>query len=132
RRARSRRTAAMPGSAEAIAARAVRLETGESIATAEVAAISVSERPAVEQQRLNDVPALRLIVYPHAVTEAGRIAERTNAHLAWLRANDLIPPDVVVRVLRDEARESRQWLKQLGQRGGIFFAVLLLASALAD
>lgn len=131
RRARARRSTATPGSAEAIAARAVRLPSGESIAMAEVAAISVRETAQAEPFRLNGVPALRLIVYPRAATDAARIAERSNAHLAWLRANELVPPDVAVHALHDEFRESRQWLKQLGQRAAVLLAVTLLACAFA-
>lgn len=124
-RKRARRSVVMPGNVEAIAARAVRLPSGEPIALAEVAAVSLMQDQASARPRYRGAPALWLAVYPRAPSDVARVSERADAHLAWLRANDLIPPDVVVHVVHDEARATKQWLKRVAWR-----TVLLLAGAL--
>jgi multidrug efflux pump subunit AcrB len=130
RRGKVRRAMVASGSAESIAMRAVRLPSGDPIALAEVARISAVEHGGTERPYYRDMPALRLAVYPRAAADAPRVAERANAYLAWLRANDLIPPDVAVHAVEDESRAARQSLKDLGQRSAIFLAVTFLATAL--
>ncbi|MFL6624575.1 MAG: efflux RND transporter permease subunit [Sulfurifustis sp.] len=125
----ARRRPVMVGSAEGIAARAVRLPSGEPIALAEVARIAVVERPRPAPRYQNE-PALRLVVYPRLPADAARVAERAHAHVAWLRANDLIPPEVAVHVVRDESRLEKQALKRYARRAAVFIAATLLATAL--
>lgn len=127
-RKRARRAAAMPGNVEAIAARAVRLPNGEPIALAEVAGVSEVQNQTAERQRFRGAPALRISVYPRSAADAVRVGERAAAHLAWLRANDLIPPDAVVHVLYDESRATKQWLKNMARRMTIFLALALVST----
>lgn len=130
-RKRKGRAVAAPGSVESIAARAVRLPSGEPIALAEVARAFERQRRASGPPRVGNAAALRLAIYPATPAEAVRASERAHAHLAWLRANGLVPPDVVVQVLQDQALAVKGWLKQLAQRTAVLVALALLVVALA-
>lgn|GEM_PF-2076447 len=129
-RKRARRAIVAAGSAEAIAARAVRLPNGEPIALAEVARVSTVEGDIGEAPRYRGAPALMLSVYPRTVADTARVAERAQAHLAWLRANELIPPDMVVHVRHDEARAAKQASKDIARRVGVYLAIALLVTVL--
>lgn len=119
----------MVGGAESIAARAVRLPSGEPIALGEVARINVVERPR-PVPRYQDQPALRLAVYPRAPADAARLAERAHAHIAWLRANDLVPPELAIHVVRDESQSAKQALERYAHGAAEFIVVTLVATAL--
>jgi multidrug efflux pump subunit AcrB len=131
RRAGVRRPA-MLGSAttEAVAARAVHLPGGESVALAEVAEISLSRVPASSQPRYRGEPALLLTVYPRSAKDASIAAERTSAHLAWLRANGTVPAAVQMQNLFDESSQTRQWRRQWLRRIGVCALTALAAVAL--
>jgi len=102
-------TPALPVEAQAIAARAVRLASGEPIALGEVARVTVEARPEAMPLRIGGMPALRAVVRAHSGLEAQQVAERARAHLAWLGANGVVPEGVVVRVLHDEQQAARAW-----------------------
>lgn len=132
KRKRARRpTVVLPGSAEAITARAVILPSGEPIALGEVASATTVTIDPPSRPRFGDAPALLLQVYPRVDANASYVADRANAHFAWLRANDLIPNDIVVHALHNHAQSTRQSLKQLLRRGGTFLVVTLIVCALA-
>lgn len=116
---------ATPGSAESIAARAVRLPNGEPVALAEVASVSLVDEPAAERLHYGNAPALQLKIYPRTVADGVTVAERVHAHLSWLRANSLIPPGASVHSLHNEARAMAHWLGQLLQRAGLCVALIL-------
>ena len=128
-RPKSARRAVTSGSVESIAARAVRLPSGESIALAEVANVSIADESIPLPVTYNGAPALRLEIYPRTPASATRIAERTQAHFAWLRANDLVPRAATIHVLHDEARATAQWLQVILQRAGICFTAILVVIA---
>lgn len=106
-----------PASAEAIAARAVRLPNGEPIALAELARVSQVERARAKE--------LRVTVLAASARPAVEIAERAQAHLAWLRANDLVPAGVTLRSLHDESRATKAWRAGVLTRLGLCVAVIL-------
>lgn len=118
---------AMPVSAEAIAARAVRLPTGDSIALAEVAQVSVVSRSVVETPSYRGAPALTLRVYPRLSAEAPVVAERLRAYLGWLRVNGMVPAGVEIHPTFDESYATRAWIKQILWLGGVEIASTLLA-----
>lgn len=124
RRKRGRRFVITPGSPDEVAARAVILPNGESIALGEVARVMAVTRPPVEAPRFGGEPALRLQIFPRRHVEGSYVAERANAHLAWLRANDLVPGNVRIHTLHDQARSKREAIKQLARRSGIFLLVV--------
>ncbi|HEX7044209.1 MAG TPA: efflux RND transporter permease subunit [Burkholderiales bacterium] len=102
-------TTALPAEAQAIAARAVRLPSGEPIPLGEIARVTVEARPQAMPLRIGGAPALRAVVRARSGVEAQQVAERARAHLAWLRANGVVPDGVVVRVLHDEQQAARAW-----------------------
>lgn len=125
RRRSARRTAVAAGGVESVAARAVRLPNGESIALAEVASVSRVDRPASPPLRYGGEPALRIDVYPRSRADAFRVAERAHAHLAWLRANAVVPTGVGIHTQYDEARATLAWIGRVLQRTGICIAAIL-------
>ena len=125
RRGSARRQVVTPGSAESVAARAVRLPNGEPIALAEVASVSVAPGATTGRLRYGNSPALRLEIYPRTPADAVSVADRAHAHLAWLRANDLVPPGATIHTLHNESRATAQWLKRILQRAGICLAIIL-------
>jgi multidrug efflux pump subunit AcrB len=127
RRRSTRRTAVAAGGVESVAARAVRLPNGESIALSEVASVSRVDRPASPRLSYGGEPALRLDVYPHSQADAFRVAERAHAHLAWLRANAVVPTGVAIHTQHDEARATLTWIARVLQRAGICIAAILAA-----
>jgi multidrug efflux pump subunit AcrB len=129
RRKGASRAAAPTGSVESIAARAVRLPGGESIALAEVARISTAVAPESTPATYQDSPALRIEIFPRRPSNGAHVAERAQAHLAWLRANGLVPRGVTIHVLHDEARASARWLLRILQAGGICLAAIVIVVA---
>lgn len=129
RRKGSSRAVAPAGSVESIAARAVRLPGGESIALAEVARVSTANAPRSSPVTYDNLPALRIEVFPRRPSDATQVAERTQAHLAWLRANGLVPRGTTIHVLHDEARASARWLLRVLQAAGICLAAILIVVA---
>jgi multidrug efflux pump subunit AcrB len=125
-----RPTVAGPASVEAVAARAVHLPGGDAVSLAEVAQVSLSRTPATSQPRHQGKPALLLHVYPRSPVDASLAAERANAHLAWLRANGLMPASVQVQSLLDESVETRKWRRQLLRRVGFSVLVALTVVSL--
>jgi multidrug efflux pump subunit AcrB len=125
RRRAVRRAAVAAGGVESVAARAVRLPNGESIALAEVARVSRVNRPASPQLSYGGKPALRLDIYPRSKADTLRAAERAHAHLAWLRANAVVPPGVAIHTEHDEARATLAWLGRVLQRAGVSIAAIL-------
>lgn len=125
RRKSARHQVVTPGSAESIAARAVRLPNGESIALSEVATVSATNGSTTGRLRYRNLPALVLKIYPRTAAEAVIAADRAHAHLAWLRANGLVPHGADIHVLHNEARAIAQWLKHVLQSIGICLAVIL-------
>lgn len=113
RQSAARQVVAVPGSVEAIAARPVRLPNGEPIALAEVASVSMVSHAAVEEAHHNSASALRIIIYPRSRSDARHVANRSHAHVAWLRANDLVPAGAHIRTLHDESRALVSWLKRV-------------------
>lgn len=120
---RSRNIVTIPSGVEAVAAHAISLPNGEPIALAELARVSVVPRAHAERPRQGEAPALRLTIQARSPQEAARVAERAQAHLAWLRANDVVPADVVIHVLHDEARATREWRREALTRAGVVIAV---------
>jgi multidrug efflux pump subunit AcrB len=131
RRKAARRQVVTPGSAESIAARAVRLPNGEPIALAEVANVSLVNESAVARPRIGDIPALSVNVYALPGTDAVHVAERAHAHVAWLRANGLVPAGAKIHVLHDESHAIAQWLKHILERGSVCLVAILGVVALA-
>lgn len=121
----ARRTAIATGGVESVAARAVRLPNGESIALSEVAGVSRVDRPPAPRLRYAGEPALRLDVFPRSKADAYRVAERAHAHLAWLRANAVVPTGVAIHTQHDEARATLAWIGRALQRAGICMAAIL-------
>lgn len=117
-----RLTVAGSASVQAIAARAVHLESGEPVSLAEIAHVSLLHRPAMSRPLHQGEPALLMHVYPRSAVDASLAAERAGAHLGWLRANGLMPTDVRAQILSDESVRTRQWRRQLLRRIG--FCVL--------
>ena len=128
RRKGSSRTAPT-GSVESIAARAVRLPGGESIALAEVARVATADAPQSSPVTYDDSPALRIEVFSRRPSNAAHVAERAQAHLAWLRANGLVPRGTTIHVLHDEARVSARWLLRVLQAAGICLTAILIVVA---
>ncbi len=127
RRNLRRRTTVMPASVEAIAARAVRLPDGESMALAEVAEVSVKSKPALDPLNYQGKPALVMRVYPRSALQAPAVAERVDAHLGWLAANGLVQPGVEIHSVLDESRELRGWFRKILRFAGLCVGVTLLA-----
>lgn len=115
----------IPSGVEAIASRAVRLPSGEPIALAEVAAVSVVAREDAARPRHGEAPALRLAVYARSSAQAPYVAERAHAHVAWLHANDVVPANTVLHVLHDVARATKDWRRDIVAHAGLAIAVVL-------
>lgn len=132
RRRNGDETPALPAEAQAIAARAVRLASGEPIALGEIARVSVEAYPEAMSLRIGEAPALQAVVRARSGREAQDVAERARAHLAWLRANDVVPDGVAVRVLHDEQQAARAWRNRAaGHLLWLSAALLGLGAALA-
>jgi multidrug efflux pump subunit AcrB len=130
-RQRTRRAATtLPTSAEAIAVRALRLPSGEPIALAEVAEVALARRAAAHNPTYEGKPALLLRVYPRTPAEAAQVADRVDAHLAWLQANGLVPAEAKMHKLFDESDESSRWLRRVLRRIGVTVALTLAAVGL--
>jgi multidrug efflux pump subunit AcrB len=127
RKAPRRIATAVPAVAAAVAARAVRLPSGESIALGEVAQVSIVTHAASERPRHAGQPALWLRVTPRSAAESADVARRVDAHLAWLRANDLVPRGVTLHKVFDEAAESQKWLRRALKRVAGVLALSLAA-----
>jgi multidrug efflux pump subunit AcrB len=118
-RRRGARPVAGAASVTAIAARAVHLPSGESISLGEVADVSLVHKAPSEHPRFHGNEAIELRVFSRSVDGARALAERANAHIAWLRANDQVPHGVQVHTVFDESVETRLWRRQLLRRIGI-------------
>lgn len=127
RRRGARTAVAGVASVAAIAARAVHLPSGESISLGEVAEVSLSHKPAASHPRYKDNAAVLLQVFPRAARHAPTLAERANAHIAWLRANDQVPQAVQVHAVFDESVETRQWRRKLLRHIGVCIVVAFAA-----
>ena len=129
RRKGTARVMAPSGSVESVAARAVRMPGGGSIALAEVASVSIVNASRPPPLAYKNSPAVRVEVFPRHPSDAAHVAERAQAHLAWLRANGLVPGGAAIYVLHDEARAGRRWLLAVVQPAGIGLAAILIVVA---
>lgn len=113
--------------AEALAATPVTLPSGEGIALAEMAHVTVETRTET-LVRDDGEPVLLLAAYPRSPSDAYRAAETVKAHIAWLQANRLIPPGVELRLFTDRAAEARRALKPvaLGLLAAVSLVLLLV------
>lgn len=119
------RRAAAPGGVEAVASRAVRLPSGEPIALGELARVAVVPGENDGGRHPGEAPALRVTLHARSLSLAPQVAERAHAHLAWLRANDVVPADVVVQVLHDAGQATREWRRHTIARAGFVMALVL-------
>lgn len=116
-----------PASLQALAATAVRLRGGDQVPLAEIARVELLP-PADAAARASEV-ALALTVRAQAA-RAAEAAERVHAHVAWLEANDLVPPDVELALRHDEARALRAWRARVLAHVGLCIALVLAFLAL--
>lgn len=124
--------AAPAAAAEALAAVPVTLPSGERVALSEIARVSPAQAPQTASVREDGAAAVRLTFVPRSPEGAYPTAEAVAARIAWLEANRLIPEEVEVRALRDQAAETRRALRPVAWALlGTALVVLVLVQGLA-
>jgi multidrug efflux pump subunit AcrB len=123
--ARRRGSRISPASTQAVAARAVRHGDGEPVALSEVAQVSLVTHPAATQSWHKGMPAIHLKIYPPTNDAAAATARRADAYLGWLRANGMVPAEVKVEPVLDEAKNIRSWLRRVWLVTGICLVAML-------
>ena len=115
-RGNTRRAALSGDGIDAVMAQAVQLPSREPIPLGEVASVSFAGVPAAAHLREGGPRTVRVSIYAGSDEDAVGVAERANAHLAWLRANEVVPSDVSIRTAYDRAAAAQAWRKQVVQR----------------
>lgn len=110
----SSRTAGRLTSVGAIAALPVPLATGESITLSEVAQVIDTHEDERLRVRYNGVPGVKLSIQKQPTANTVEVVDRVKARLGWLKANGLIPADIQVNVVEDQAVYVRNSLNNAG------------------
>jgi CzcA family heavy metal efflux pump len=104
------RTAGRLNSVAAIAALAVPLPSGDSISLGEVAEVLDSHEEERIRIRYNGVPGVKMTIQKQPNANTVEVADQVDARLAWMRANSLVPQDINVDVVSDQAVYVRRAL----------------------
>ena len=118
----------------ALAAVPVSLPGGEAITLSEVARVTLEMSETQIRVRDNGREAMTLAVTPRPEADGARVAERLRAHLAWMRANGLVPEGIELRVLRDRFADAHKALKDLALAWviGALSALLIMQALLRN
>lgn len=99
----SGRTAGRLESLDALASLPIPLPGGETVHLAEVAEVVDTHQDERLRIRLNDIPGIKLSIQKQPSANTVAVADAVHARLQWLRAEDLIPADVTITPVGDEA-----------------------------
>jgi CzcA family heavy metal efflux pump len=122
------RTAGRLTSLAAVAALPVKLPSGDSIPLSEVAQVLDSHEDERIRVRYNGVPGVKMTIQKQPNANTVDVADRVNARLAWLRANELIPADIKVNVVSDQSTYVRRSLNNatLAAISGALLAMIVV------
>jgi multidrug efflux pump subunit AcrB len=101
---------------------------GDSIPLADVASVRATQEDPRVRVRFNGNPGVKLSIRKQANANTVDVAERIHARLAWMRANGLIPPTIVVKRVSDPSVYVRHTLGNAGLAmvGGGVLALLVV------
>jgi multidrug efflux pump subunit AcrB len=121
------RTPLRLGSASAVGAFPVSLPGGESISLSEVARIAPTEESARTRIRFNGAEGIKVSVAAQRGADTSEIASRVQAHVDWMRANNLVPEGVAIHFISDRSPYTGKSLRQsaLALLIGALLAVLV-------
>ncbi len=98
------------GSVGAIAALPLRLPGGDSVPLSEVARVIDTHKDQRIRIRFNGTEGVKMSVQKQPTANTVDVADRLNARLAWMTANDLVPEDIVVSNVSDQSIYVRRSL----------------------
>jgi multidrug efflux pump subunit AcrB len=124
----SSRTAGRVQSVEALAALPIRLPNGDSVRLSEVAQVIDTHEDERIRVRYNGTPGVRLSIQKQPTANTVDVAEVVSARLAELRERRLVPEDVRVDVISNQAVYVRQSLDNatLAALAGATLAMLVV------
>jgi len=101
---------------------------GDSIPLSDVARVQDTHEDPRVRVRFNGIPGVKLAILKRTGANTVDVAERIHARLAWMRANGLIPKDIVVRRVSDPSVYVRHTLDNAGLAtvGGALLALLVV------
>ncbi len=97
-------------SVASIAALPLRLPGGQSVPLSDVARVLDTHRDQRIRIRFNGTEGVKMSVQKQPTANTVDVADRVNARLAWMRASNLIPEDIVVSNVADQSIYVRQSL----------------------
>ena len=125
----------LTGDVAAVAAVPVILPSGESIPLSEIARIQLSEEIKSSLLAPDGAQPVSVIITKQQDIAMSIVAERIQAHVDWMRANQLIPEGIDIHPVSGRTAELRQTIKKLtyalvsGVMLMLFAAYLILGNA---
>jgi hydrophobe/amphiphile efflux-1 (HAE1) family protein len=122
------RTAGRLTSLGAIGALPIRLPGGESIPLSEVAQVLDTHKDQRIRVRFNGVPGVKMSIQKQPTANTVDVADRVHARLAWMRANGLVPEDIVLNTVSDQSIYVRRSLDNaaMATLSGAILAMLVV------
>lgn len=128
------RTAGRFKSVDAIAALPIRLKTGEMISLSEIAQVIDTHEDERLRVRYNGIPGVKLSIQKQPSANTVKVSDLVKSRLKWLRENGLIPDDVILSQISDQARYVRDSLSNasLAAVSGAILAMLVVYAFLGN
>lgn len=122
------RAAGRLGSVGAIAALPIRLPGGDRVTLSEIARIIDTHEDERLRIRLNGEGGVKMSVQKQPTANTVDVATRVHARLAWLKANHLVPEDIKLSIVSDQAIYVRRSLTNaaLAALSGALLAMLVV------
>lgn len=128
------RTAGRFKSVTELAAMPIRLKSGAMISLSEVAQVVDAHEDERLRVRFNGIPGVKLSIQKQPSANTVKVSDLVKSRLQWLRDNGLIPADVVLHQVSDQARYVRDSLSNatMAAVSGAILAMLVVYAFLGN
>lgn len=128
------RTAGRFKSIAEIASLPIRLKSGEMISLSEVAQVVDTHEDERLRVRYNGIPGVKLSIQKQPNANTVKVSDLVKSRLKWLRNNGLIPQDIVLHQVSDQARYVRDSLSNatLAAVSGAILAMFVVYAFLGN
>jgi len=117
-----------------IASLPIRLKSGDMISLSEVAQVVDTQEDERLRVRYNGIPGVKLSIQKQPNANTVEVSDLVKSRLAWLKNNGLIPEDVVLHQVSDQARYVRNSLSNatMAAVSGALLAMLVVYAFLGN